>query len=151
MAQDFHIDASDLRRLDNMLQSIAADNAGKMGKRVTSKSLAKAGRVIARESQKNLRSRNKQRTGNLISSIKVKVKKRNDGVLAGFEHPKGNHAHLVDLGHELVVGPKRVKTGKRTKPSLFHSDAREKLPQAAAMFVKTYESEIVKIAPNWAT
>lgn len=151
----FYVNGEDLMRLTNMLEYMKADVGGRArglsAGRVTRTSLARAGRYIAKISKQNLRSRNKVRTGNLLSSSKVKVKKNNEGVLIGFAHPKGNHAHLVDLGHELVVGPKRKHTGKRTKPSLFHSDAREHLPGAAAVFVATFEREMLKQAQYWST
>lgn len=98
-----------------------------------SKGLGKGGRYLMQKSKARLRKGMQSpqgKTGNLLASYRVKIKHGNTGFLMGFDN-KGHHAHLVDLGHELVVGKKRIHTGKRTKALMFQTDTRQDVPQAA--------------------
>lgn len=70
--------------------------------------LRKAGRVFVSGGKRRLRERlipGRTRTGNLMRSFTVRVKRHKLGALAGFKQAKfrgdvtaGNHAHLVDRG-----------------------------------------------------
>jgi len=152
------IRTSDLMRFTNFLWALENEYGRaslsrdfKIPHGISGSALRKAGNYIAQVSKQNLRRGMKSSngvTGNLLSSYKVKVKKRSSGVLIGFNQ-KGHHAHLVDLGHEVVVGEKKIKTGKRTKPLMFHTDARQHLPQAGAIFVAEYERKLIEYAQWW--
>lgn len=66
--------------------------------------LLKGGQILRRGGMRRLKVRmkagSKGKTGNLLKSFIVRVKRSKPGVLAGFKQGKdgGNHAHLVDLG-----------------------------------------------------
>lgn len=90
------------------------------------------GRILVKQGKQNLRKRNHTVTGNLLGSLITSVNKQGDGMHVGFKRSSrgklvggGNHAHLVDLGHNLVVGKDRIRTGKRTQASLFWTDVRD--------------------------
>ena len=95
--------------------------------------LTKGGRLLLNKEKANLRKAMNSPggvTGNLLSSIMIKVKRNNVGVLVGFDN-KGHHAHLVDRGHFMVVGKKRIQTGKRTRALEFREKAIEESGAAA--------------------
>lgn len=78
------------------LSAIDRDRAVRSG-------LARGGGVLARGGRQRLRQRMESprgRTGNLLRSFTVRVKRRKPGVLVGFAGGRGGgqHAHLVDLG-----------------------------------------------------
>lgn len=79
------------------LSEIDRDKAVKSG-------LSKGGEVLKQGGINRLKGRMKAgsngKTGNLLRSFYVRVKRNKPGVLAGFTKGKngGNHSHLVDLG-----------------------------------------------------
>lgn len=130
MSRDIDITVTGTEELQQALTVLAKTEKNPAIRRA----LGQGGGYISKKSKERLRKRMNHpngHTGNLLSSFVVKVKRKQNGVLVGF-NKKGSHAHLVDMGHEMVVGPKRVKTGKRTKPLHFHTDTRKQdMPQAA--------------------
>lgn len=65
------------------------------------KGLRASARILVEVGRSRLRSRSKgYQKGRLERSMRVRVKKRKSGALAGFVRGKGggNHAHLVDRG-----------------------------------------------------
>ena len=88
-----------INRLVADLQDIDRNKAIKAG-------LRKGAGVFIRIGRSNLRARNKKKTGNLMKSFRVRVKKSKLGALAGFsmnytrkeEEGYGSHSWLVDMG-----------------------------------------------------
>lgn len=82
--------------------------------------------IMAR-GRERLRQRMKKRkgvTGNLLKSMRVKVKKIKPGALAGFKYPEGSHAHLLDKGTK----DRYHKSGKwvgKVKPMRYWSETKE--------------------------
>ena len=67
--------------------------------RAIKQALRRAGGVFIAGGKSRLRERTKKgKTGNLLSSFKINVKRRKLGALVGFSSPKGNHSWLVDRG-----------------------------------------------------
>lgn len=103
------IDIVNERALDAVtaaLSDIDRDRAIRSG-------LARGGSVLVRGGRLRLRQRMQSprgRTGNLLRSFTVRVKRRKPGVLAGFAGGRGGgqHAHLVDLG---TVRRRHPRTG----------------------------------------
>lgn len=94
------IDREAILHLVDGLEGFEKDRAIRAG-------LAAAAGVFKAKGRSNLRNWMRQHghpngvRGNLLKSFKNRVKKSRPGVLAGFEWPKGNHAHLVDQGTVL--------------------------------------------------
>lgn len=88
-----------INRLVADLQYIDQNKAIKAG-------LRRGADVFIRIGRSNLRARNKEKTGNLMKSFRVRVKKSTLGALAGFsmnytrkeEEGYGSHSWLVDMG-----------------------------------------------------
>lgn len=99
------IDRDAILHLVDGLENLEKDRAIRAG-------LAAAAGVFKTKGRSNLRNWMGQHghpngvRGNLLESFKNRVKKSRPGVLAGFEWPKGNHAHLVDRG----TGLRQTKT-----------------------------------------
>ena len=85
--------------LVNDLRQIDQNTAIKAG-------LRRGANVFIRTGRQNLRARNNENTGNLMKSMRTRVKKRKLGALAGFsmnysrmkEEGYGSHSWLVDRG-----------------------------------------------------
>ena len=86
-------------RLVNDLRQVDQNTAIKAG-------LRRGANVFIRTGRQNLRARNNEKTGNLMKSMRTRVKKRKLGALAGFsmnysrmkEEGYGSHSWLVDRG-----------------------------------------------------
>ena len=86
-------------RLVDDLRQIDQNTAIKAG-------LRRGANVFIRTGRQNLRARNDEKTGNLMKSMRTRVKKRKLGALAGFsmnysrmkEEGYGSHSWLVDRG-----------------------------------------------------
>lgn len=86
-------------RLVDDLRQIDQNTAIKAG-------LRRGANVFIRTGRQNLRARNNEKTGNLMKSMRTRVKKRKLGALAGFsmnysrmkEEGYGSHSWLVDRG-----------------------------------------------------
>ena len=98
-------------RLVDDLRQIDQNTAIKAG-------LRRGANVFIRTGRQNLRARNNEKTGNLMKSMRTRVKKRKLGALAGFsmnysrmkEAGHGSHSWLVDRG---TVKRETKKTKKR--------------------------------------
>ncbi|MDR2919691.1 MAG: hypothetical protein LBV72_10060 [Tannerella sp.] len=102
----------------DQLSDVEKDKAVKSGLRT-------AGNVFRREGLNQIRSKLSGTTkrsygrqpGNLLSSIRVRVKRSKPGVLTGFDE-KGHHAHLADLGTKErffktgIRGQRRKSSGR---------------------------------------
>ena len=96
-----------INRLVADLRQIDQNKAIKAG-------LRRGANVFIRTGRSNLKARNNEKTGNLLKSMRTRVKKRKLGALAGFsmnysrmaEEGYGSHSWLVDRGTV-----KRDKTG----------------------------------------
>lgn len=76
--------------------------------------------AIARVGKKNLKSKNKKKSGNLLGSITTKTLKKFSAAYAGFKRSgarKGNHAHLVDRGTAKRWTKKGAYRGSVSKAS----------------------------------
>lgn len=88
-----------INRLVADLREIDQNKAIKAG-------LRRGANVFIRAGRSNLRARNNEKTGNLMKSMRTRVKKRKLGALAGFsmnysrmkEEGYGSHSWLVDRG-----------------------------------------------------
>lgn len=132
-----------LERLTAGLSEIDRDKAIKRG-------LSKGGASLNRGGMRRLKARMKAgpkgKTGNLLKSFIVRVKRNKPGVLAGFKQGKdgGNHAHLVDLG---TIGrmqnsknrKKRYKGGSSgaASPNFFWTETKDSDYNAALSEVQT--------------
>ena len=102
-----------INRLVEDLREIDQNKAIKAG-------LRRGANVFIRAGRSNLRARNNEKTGNLMKSMRTRVKKRKLGALAGFsmnysrmkEEGYGSHSWLVDRGTK-----KRETTGKGSVPA----------------------------------
>lgn len=132
-----------LDQLTSGLSEIDRDTAIKSG-------LSKGGEVIKQGGMQRLKSRMRAgaggKTGNLLRSFMVRVKRRKPGVLIGFKKgmKAGNHSHLVDLGtiermrkrKSRKKGGKGGRTGAAT-PNYFWSDTNDQDMQKAMLEVQT--------------
>ena len=88
-----------INRLVADLREIDQNKAIKAG-------LRRGANVFIRTGRQNLKARNNEKTGNLMKSMRTRVKKRKLGALAGFsmnysrmaEEGYGSHSWLVDRG-----------------------------------------------------
>ena len=88
-----------INRLVADLRDIDQNKAIKAG-------LRRGANVFIRTGRQNLKARNNEKTGNLMKSMRTRVKKRKLGALAGFsmnysrmaEEGYGSHSWLVDRG-----------------------------------------------------
>ena len=81
--------------------------------------LRKGGQVFVRGGRSRLRnSIRNDGTGNLMKSLKVKIKRKKLGALVGFRRPIGNHSHLIDRGTKKRHTKLGANRGK-VKPTLF--------------------------------
>lgn len=88
------IDRDTINYLVDQLENIDKDKAIRKG-------LGLGGAYILRGGRSRLRSRMSKpsgKTGNLLKSFSVKVKRNKLGALVGFRYPLGRHAWLLDLG-----------------------------------------------------
>lgn len=82
--------------------------------------LKEGAKAIARVGKKNLKSKNKKKTGNLLGSINTKAVRKIVSAYAGFKRSgvkKGNHAHLVDRGTAKRWTKKGAYRGSVSKAS----------------------------------
>ena len=99
-----------INRLVADLRQIDQNKAIKAG-------LRRGANVFIRTGRQNLKARNNEKTGNLMKSMRTRVKKRKLGALAGFsmnysrmaEEGYGSHSWLVDRG---TVKRETIKTKK---------------------------------------
>lgn len=99
---------------------------------VVKKGLSDAGGVIRRETSKNIRSRVKTHTGNLIKSLSKRSRKidKQPRVYVGFKRPKGAVSHLLDKGTRERFTKKGYYRG-RVRPMRFQTDSVERKGEAA--------------------
>jgi hypothetical protein len=81
--------------------------------------LRRGANVFIRTGRSNLKARNNEKTGNLLKSMRTRVKKRKLGALAGFsmnysrmaEEGYGSHSWLVDRGTKKRETKKKQNRG----------------------------------------
>ena len=145
MSKDITIEAVGLQHVMSELDALSKTERN----RALKSGLTKGGRLLLTKEKSNLRkSMNSPGgvTGNLLSSMVVKVKRNNAGVLVGFTS-KGHHAHLVDRGHYMVVGKSKYHTGKKTRAYMFREKtmeqsgtaAQDKLVEGVEQMIKKYQ------------
>lgn len=101
--------------------------------------------ILAAEGKRNLIQRNNIRKGNLVKSIGVQVRKKDMKSYAGFTHPKGNAAHLVDRGTKARYTKKGFYRGS-VKGSEFWSDAFDaKKEEAQNILIESIQKSIKRI------
>lgn len=139
-----------LDALTTGLSGIDKDSAIKRG-------LSKGGEVLKKGGMERLKNRMRAgpggKTGNLLRSFTVRVKREKLGVLAGFQKGKngGNHSHLVDLGtvermrkhKSRKRGGKGGRTGAAT-PNYFWNDTNDLDKEKAMVEIGTGIAEFVK-------
>ena len=112
-------------RLVDDLRQIDQNTAIKAG-------LRRGANVFIRTGRQNLRARNNEKTGNLMKSMRTRVKKRKLGALAGFsmnysrmkEEGYGSHSWLVDRG-TVKRETKKTKKNRGIMPaSYFWTDTK---------------------------
>lgn len=99
-----------VKSIVSRLSDIDKDEAIRSGLKKGGERLKRGGMVRLRH---RMKSGQTGKTGNLLRSFIVRVKKRVPGVLAGFKQGKngGNHAHLVDMG--TIERMRKQKSRKR--------------------------------------
>ena len=119
-------------RLVDDLRQIDQNTAIKAG-------LRRGANVFIRTGRQNLRARNNEKTGNLMKSMRTRVKKRKLGALAGFsmnysrmkEEGYGSHSWLVDRG-TVKRETKKTKKNRGIMPaSYFWTDTKNEAGPAA--------------------
>ena len=113
-------DKSVRNALDN-LRVLATDHPSEAN-RILAKGLKEGGKYLIRKGRARARAGinanrskypNVVHNGNLLRSFTNRVKRNNSGVIVGFyqgskgDRRNGQHAHLVDLGHNGQRGPAR--------------------------------------------
>lgn len=76
--------------------------------------LKKSGNVFKKGGRRRLKhymTSTDGKTGNLLKSMHVRVKKQKLGVLVGFKRPLGNHSHLLDRGTKVRRTTKQKNRG----------------------------------------
>ena len=119
-------------RLVDDLRQIDQNTAIKAG-------LRRGANVFIRTGRQNLRARNNEKTGNLMKSMRTRVKKRKLGALAGFsmnysrmkEEGYGSHSWLVDRG-TVKRETKKTKKNRGIMPaSYFWTDTKNEAGPSA--------------------
>ena len=127
--------------LVNDLRQIDQNTAIKAG-------LRRGANVFIRTGRQNLRARNNEKTGNLMKSMRTRVKKRKLGALAGFsmnysrmkEEGYGSHSWLVDRG--TVKRKTKAGYNRGIMPaSYFWTDTKNEAGSAA---IREIENGIIK-------
>lgn len=120
------------------------DKLAKFGKieqeGMVAQALKEGATIVKDESKSNIKSRLVKRSGNLIGSASVLVKKKDGKAYAGFKRPKGAHAHLLEAGTK----ERYTKTGAyrgKVKAYNFHKDA---VTKKEGEVLRTVEESIMK-------
>lgn len=127
-------------RLVSDLRDIDQNKAIKAG-------LRRGANIFIQTGRANLRARNNKKTGNLLKSMRVRVKKRKLGALAGFsmnysrmdKEGYGSHSWLVDRG--TVKRQTRSKKNRGIMPaSYFWTDTKN---EAVTPAIREIENGII--------
>ena len=129
-----------INRLVADLRDIDQNKAIKAG-------LRRGANIFIRTGRQNLKARNNEKTGNLMKSMRTRVKKRKLGALAGFsmnysrmkEEGYGSHSWLVDRG--TVRRETKKKQNRGIMPaSYFWTDTKN---QAGSGAIREIENGII--------
>ena len=129
-----------INRLVADLRDIDQNKAIKAG-------LRRGANIFIRTGRQNLKARNNEKTGNLMKSMRTRVKKRKLGALAGFsmnysrmaEEGYGSHSWLVDRG--TVKRETKKKQNRGIMPaSYFWTDTKN---QAGSGAIREIENGII--------
>ena len=129
-----------INRLVADLRDIDQNKAIKAG-------LRRGANIFIRTGRQNLKARNNEKTGNLMKSMRTRVKKRKLGALAGFsmnysrmkEEGYGSHSWLVDRG--TVKRETKKKQNRGIMPaSYFWTDTKN---QAGSSAIREIENGII--------
>ena len=129
-----------INRLVADLRDIDQNKAIKAG-------LRRGANIFIRTGRQNLKARNNEKTGNLMKSMRTRVKKRKLGALAGFsmnysrmkEEGYGSHSRLVDRG--TVKRETKKKQNRGIMPaSYFWTDTKN---QAGSGAIREIENGII--------
>lgn len=129
-----------INRLVADLRQIDQNKAIKAG-------LRRGANVFIRTGRQNLKARNNEKTGNLLKSMRTRVKKRKLGALAGFsmnysrmaEEGYGSHSWLVDRGTKKRETKKKQNRGIMPA-SYFWTDTKN---QAGSGAIREIENGII--------
>lgn len=105
------------------------DNMDKVDQKNTIQTALRQGaQMLVDAGKANLASRNKEKTGNLKRSFRIKVVKKKAYALSGFKRPAGNHSYLIDRGTNKRYTSKgwyrgSVSKGSPNRGSLYWTDA----------------------------
>jgi len=84
-------------------------------------------------------------TGNLKKSVRVK-KAKGGGYQVGTSRPQGSHAHLVEYGHDIIVGGKKgeggVKVGTVPPRPFFAPTWNANVGEAEQIMKNTFYTEL---------
>ena len=129
-----------INRLVADLRDIDQNKAIKAG-------LRRGANIFIRTGRQNLKARNNEKTGNLMKSMRTRVKKRKLGALAGFsmnysrmaEEGYGSHSWLVDRGTKKRETKKKQNRGIMPA-SYFWTDTKN---QAGSGAIREIENGII--------
>jgi len=129
-----------INRLVADLRDIDQNKAIKAG-------LRRGANIFIRTGRQNLKARNNEKTGNLMKSMRTRVKKRKLGALAGFsmnysrmaEEGYGSHSWLVDRGTKKRETKKKQNRGIMPA-SYFWTDTKN---QAGSAAIREIENGII--------
>lgn len=137
----FNITTTGLARIQNAVMGL--DNF-QQNKAITS-GMRAAGSVFIAGGRKRLR-RELKGTGKgyLMQSFRTKVKRRNAGVVTGFDK-WGNHSHLVDLGTKKRYQKNGHYTGIMPANYFWRTTAQADFPRAAEKMYRGIETAANRI------
>ena len=140
----YNYEGSDLFAVLERLRSF------KDSSKIVQSGLREAGRYLKKRGKSRLQNRmisgSRGVTGSLLRSFVHKLKKKNSGVLVGFNSKKGKnsgrHSWLVSEG----TAPRETRKGDsrgRTRPNYFWSETREKnSPEALKIIMNSIDEAI---------
>lgn len=147
---DYQVTVEDLPRIQSVLKELSEVRESR---KEVKKGLSEAGKLLKKRGKERLRARlimpRKDRTGNLLKSFRHKVKRKNQGVLAGFMMGKGggSHAHLIDEGTKSRKTKKGYNRGW-VKPNYFWTDTRKSDAPKAQQIIVDHINEAIQAIKN---
>jgi len=138
----FYVTTNGLARVQNAVMGL--DNF-QQSKAITS-GMRAAGGVFMAGGKKRLRSELKGHgsKGNLMKAFRVRVKRKNAGVVTGFDK-MGHHSHLVDLGTKKRFHKSGKYTGVMPANYFWRTTAQSDFPKAAEKMYQGIETAANRI------
>lgn len=138
---ELYLDPASYARVKTQLTQLAKIEESE----TVNQALKEGAKIIANQAKSLISVRLKKKTGNLVSSPAVMVKKKTGRAYAGYRRPEGSHAHILDKGTINRKTRKGYDRG-RIQAVNFHEDAISmKQSQVTNTIVDSIEMSIRKI------